>query len=87
MDYFISICVFVLAVVGLFVVVSYVIDIITFDRYKCVYGKINTEPIFIDEVLRNLLNEEIEKNNDLIAENRRLETEKYKLVQELNKHS
>lgn len=37
--------------------------------------------------LHGLLNEEIEKNNELITEIRRLETEKYKLVQELNKHS
>lgn len=35
----------------------------------------------------NLLKEEIEKNNELTTEIRRLESEKYKLVQELNKHS
>jgi len=89
MDDFISICVVVLLALGAFTVVDYVFGIITFNRSKRIYDKLNTEPYFRDEIerLRNLLNEEEEKNNELITEIRRLETEKYKLVQELNKHS
>jgi len=86
---FIFICVLVLAAVGFIASIEFVFDIITSYWRRRNYGKINTESIFINgvETLRNLLNEEIEKNNELITENRRLETEMYKLVQELNKHS
>lgn len=37
--------------------------------------------------LHGLLNEEVEKNNDLISENRRLEKANYDLVTALNKKS
>lgn len=87
---YVLICGYFLATAVVLVVVFFIIDTITSSMSKYVYDKLNTDTnILIDENedLRNLLDEEIEKNNSLITENRRLETEKYKLVEELNKRS